>query len=53
MTETDQENRPAPARPPDESPFATPAVEGMPYERGSEEEAAIERVLEKPDRRPG
>jgi hypothetical protein len=53
MTETDQEKGPASARPPDESPFATPAVEGMPYERGSEEEAAIERVLEKPARNSG
>ena len=31
----------------EESPFATPAVEGMPFVRGSEEDAAIERVLEK------
>jgi hypothetical protein len=31
----------------DDSPFETPAIEGMPYEKGSDEDAAIERVLEK------
>jgi hypothetical protein len=31
---------------PDESPFETPSVEGIPYELGSEEDRAIRRVLE-------
>ena len=45
MTETKRDRTDEPA--PEESPFATPPVEGMPFERGSEEDAAIERVLEK------
>jgi hypothetical protein len=45
MTEIDRS--PESARDPNESPFVTPAVEGMPFERGGEEDAAIDRVLEK------
>jgi hypothetical protein len=45
MTEIDRSSETA--RDPDESPFATPAVEGLPFERGGEEDAAIDRVLEK------
>lgn len=30
---------------PDKSPFEVPATEGMPYERGSPEDAAIREVL--------
>jgi hypothetical protein len=29
------------------SPFATPPVEGLPFKRGSEEDEAIKRVLQK------
>jgi hypothetical protein len=47
MTETDLDLDHAPGPPPDESPFAIPAVEGMPFERGSEEDEAIERVLQR------
>jgi hypothetical protein len=45
MTEIGRSEETAPD--PDESPFATPAVEGIPFERGGEEDAAIDRVLEK------
>jgi hypothetical protein len=41
---------------PDESPFEVPAIEGIPYEKGSEEDLAIRRVLEEADgarKRPG
>jgi hypothetical protein len=31
---------------PDESPFEVPAIEGIPYKKGSEEDLAIRRVLE-------
>jgi len=34
---------------PDESPFVLPAIEGMPYERGSEEDRAIRQVIEESD----
>jgi hypothetical protein len=51
MTETEHNRIDEPA--PEESPFATPPVEGMPFERGSEEDAAIERVLEKSTTRSG
>ena len=37
------------ARDPDESPFVLPAIEGMPYERGSEEDRAIRQVIEESD----
>ena len=36
----------------DESPFTTPPVEGMPFERGSAEDAAIRRILDRPEPRP-
>ena len=45
MTETEHDRTDEPAL--EDSPFATPPVEGMPFERGSDEDAAIERVLEK------
>jgi hypothetical protein len=32
---------------PDATPFAAPPTEGIPYEKGSEEERAIERILER------
>jgi hypothetical protein len=51
MTETEHNRIDEPAA--DESPFATPPVEGMPFERGSEEDKAIERVLEKSTTRSG
>lgn len=31
----------------EESPFESAPVEGMPYERGSEEDQAIRRIIEK------
>ncbi len=31
---------------PDDSPFETPPIEGIPYEKGSEEDLAIRRILE-------
>ena len=34
----------------DDSPFAVPAVEGIPYERDSEEDLAIKRVIEESER---
>jgi hypothetical protein len=37
---------------PEGSPFATPPVEGLPFKRGSEEDAAIKRVLQKSAARP-
>lgn len=46
MTETDQSRSGVPSPNLDDSPFATPPVEGMPFDRGSEEDAAITRVLE-------
>jgi hypothetical protein len=46
MTETDRGSSPAPASVPDGSPFVTPPVEGLPFKRGSEEDRAIDRVLE-------
>jgi hypothetical protein len=36
---------------PDGSPFVTPPVEGLPFKRGSEEDVAIKRVLEKSEAR--
>ena len=30
---------------PETSPFAAPPIEGIPYEKGSEEDAAIRRVV--------
>jgi hypothetical protein len=45
MKETEESPSESPDR--DDSPFETPAIEGMPYEKGSDEDAAIERVLEK------
>ncbi len=47
MTETDHSRSGAHDPNVDDSPFATPPIEGMPFERGSEEDAAIQRVLEK------
>lgn len=32
---------------PEESPFEPGPIEGMPYERGSEEDQAIRRIIEK------
>jgi hypothetical protein len=36
---------------PDESPFATPGVEGIPYKRGSREDLAVRRVIEEHERK--
>ena len=30
---------------PDASPFSVPPIEGLPFERGSEEDEAIKRIL--------
>ena len=35
---------------PDESPFALPAIEGLPFKKGSEEDLAIRRVIEEGER---
>lgn len=46
---TDQQETPPSETPevdPEESPFKTPPIEGIPYERGSEEDRAIRRVIE-------
>jgi hypothetical protein len=32
---------------PDDSPFAPAPTEGIPYEKGSDEDLAIERILER------
>ncbi len=34
---------------PDDSPFETPPIEGIPFETGSEEELAIRRILDEED----
>lgn len=34
---------------PDDSPFETPAIEGIPFEKGSEEDLAIRRILDEED----
>jgi hypothetical protein len=52
MTETDHSRTGAPDANLDASPFTTPPVEGMPFDRGSEEDAAIRRILERPEPRP-
>jgi hypothetical protein len=46
MTETDKTTRP-PDFDPDQSPFETPPIEVYPYKRGSAEDLAIRRVLER------
>ena len=35
---------------PEASPFALPPIEGLPFERDSEEAVAIRRVIEEADR---
>jgi hypothetical protein len=41
----------APSAPnPDESPFALPAIAGLPYDKGSEEDAAVRGVIEEAER---
>lgn len=35
---------------PNDSPFAAPAVEGIPFEKGGDEDQAIRRVIEELDR---
>lgn len=35
---------------PDASPFELPPVEGMPYDKGSVEDLAVQRVIEEADR---
>ena len=40
----------APGVDPDESPFERMAIAGIPYEKGSEEDLAIRRVLEEAER---
>jgi len=35
---------------PDASPFALPPIEGLPFDRDSDEAAAIRRVIEEADR---
>lgn len=35
---------------PDESPFEAPAIAGIPYKKGSEEDLAIRRILEEAER---
>lgn len=34
---------------PDDSPFETPPIEGIPFEKGSEEDLAIRRILDEED----
>jgi hypothetical protein len=34
---------------PDDSPFETPPIEGIPFEKGSEEDLAIRRILDEDD----
>ena len=46
MTEPDGAER----RDVDESPFALPAIEGLPFKKGSEEDLAIRRVIEEGER---
>jgi hypothetical protein len=36
---------------PDESPFEAAPIEGLPFEKGSEEDLAIQRILEEADAR--
>lgn len=31
---------------PEESPFEVPPIEGLPFEKGSEEDQAIQRIIE-------
>jgi hypothetical protein len=52
MTETDHNRTGVPEADLDESPFTTPPVEGMPFDRGSAEDAAIKRILDRPEPRP-
>lgn len=40
-----------PAVDPDESPFAVPPIEGLPFDDDSEEARAIARVIEEAERR--
>jgi hypothetical protein len=41
-------SQPNPAQPdPDDSPFEAQPIEGKPFKRGSEEDLAIRRVIEK------
>lgn len=44
MSEAEQSER---EPDPEDSPFEAAPVEGMPYERGSEEDLAIRRIIEK------
>jgi hypothetical protein len=46
MTESEKTTLP-PGVDPDESPFETPAIEGMPFKRGSAEDLAIRRIVER------
>ncbi len=46
MSEAPRDEHPHPT----ESPFQTPPVEGIPYSRGSDEERAIDRILEAAER---
>jgi len=50
MTDTPEKRPRRPAFDPDESPFETPSVEGIPYERGSDEDLAVRRVIEESER---
>jgi hypothetical protein len=40
----------APLVDPDASPFELPPIEGLPYEKGSDEDRAVRRVIEEADR---
>jgi hypothetical protein len=42
--------RDAPPVDPDASPFELPPIEGLPYEKGSDEDRAVQRVIEEADR---
>jgi hypothetical protein len=49
MSETDRTPPAGVDFDPDATPFVSPPIEGMPFERGSEEDAAIQRVIERAD----
>lgn len=47
----EHDNEAVPGVDPDESPFAVPPIEGLPFDDDSEEARAIARVIEEAERR--